>query len=283
MSRRVVIVSRGDPAVPELLRALHERGIRPHALVLYIASPLAEWRALPWARRIAAFPLLPARWLRRRVRLRPDRETRQRAGQVVVTGPLNGPAMLRDLRRRRPDVLFLAGCGLVSPQLLSIPREGTVNAHPALLPWMRGNGAVEHGILRGVPLGCTAFWVDPGIDTGRMIARRMMPVAGGETMAALNRGVRALWVEMMAELIAAATAGPLPEGTPQRARYPLCRRVTEAERAAVDDAVTRGVPRALFERWRPFCAPGTLELPPAADTRVPLDPALAPADAGGAR
>jgi methionyl-tRNA formyltransferase len=208
---------------------------------------------------------------------------REGAGRVVVTGPLNGREMARDLRRCRPDVLFLAGCGLVSAEILGIPREGTVNAHPALLPWMRGNGAVERSILGGVPLGCTAFWVDPGIDTGRMIARRLLRVAGGERMAELSRALRALWVEMMAELVTAAAAAPLPAGTPQPARFPLCRRVTTPrERAAVDEAVTRGVPRTLFVRWSPFCDPGTLSLPVDADGRVPLEPALASSVAGRA-
>ena len=275
MSRRVVILSHGDSAVPELLAALHTRGVRPHALVLYTASPLREWRALPPAKRVAAFPLIPLRWIRRRIRLRPGRQVRGHVGRVVITGPLNGRSMEKALRRLRPDVLFLAGCGVLSPEILAIPREGTVNAHPALLPWVRGNGAVENSILLGVPLGCTAFWVDPGIDTGRVIARRLVPVTEGEALEALRRGVRALWVEMAAALAAAATAGPLPPGTAQPARFPLCRAVRDPERlAAVARAVERGVPATLFERWRPFADPRDLTLPPAADALV------APADEG---
>lgn len=270
MTRRIVILSHGDSVVPELLAALHARGVRPHALVLYASSPLREWRALPPARRVAALPLVPLRWARRRLRLRPTRETRERVGAVVVTGPLNGRAMARDLRRLAPDVLFLAGCGILSPEILAIPREGTVNAHPALLPWVRGNGAVENSILLGVPLGCTAFWVDPGIDTGRVIARRLVAVPGGETLKELNTAARALWVEMTASLAATAAAGPLPAGGAQGTRFPLRRAVRDPEgRAAVAAAVQRGVPRALFERWRPFCDPGDLSLPPDADPPAP--------------
>ncbi|HET7229624.1 MAG TPA: formyltransferase family protein [Longimicrobium sp.] len=294
MSRRVVILSHGDSAVPELVAALHARGVRPHALVLYAASPLREWRALPPGRRVAAFPLIPLRWARRRIRLRPRREVRGRVGRVVITGPLNGRSMEKAVRRLRPDVLLLAGCGILSPEILAIPREGTVNVHPALLPWVRGNGAVENSILLGVPLGCTTLWVDPGIDTGRVIARRLLPVAGGETLEALARFLRALWVEMAADLAAAAADGPLPAGTAQPARHPLCRAVRDPERrAAVARAVERGVPSTLFERWRPFADPRDLALPPAADAlvapsaagawlaEVPDEPA-APRVAGGA-
>lgn len=268
--RRVVILSSGDDLLAGLLSALAARGVRPHALVLYPAGVLQGWRTLGLARRLAALPLLPVRATVRRLRLRSRRGLRRQVEKLVVTGPLNSRAMVADLGRLQPDLLFLAFTGIVSPAVLAIPREGTVNVHPALLPWVRGNGAVDNSILLGVPLGCTAFWVDRGIDTGRLIARKLVHVEGGETREDLGRETRAVWREMAAEMVEAASRGALPEGTAQPAIFPLGHAVREAgRRTAVAEACERGVPRLLYERWKGCCGP---------DLRLPDELFLTPAD-----
>ncbi|HVG44253.1 MAG TPA: formyltransferase family protein, partial [Longimicrobium sp.] len=175
MSRRVAVLSPGGELVHHLLAALAERGIELDALVLYVPGVPRYWRRLESARaRLLALPLLPARWAGWRLRVRMDARLRRGARRVIFTGPLNGVRMERHLRRLDPHVLVLAGCGLLDPHILGVPREGTVGVHPALLPWVRGNGAIENSILGGVPLGCTAFRVDPGIDTGPVLERRLV-------------------------------------------------------------------------------------------------------------
>src|SRR4051794_5256084 len=234
MTRRVVVLSSGVEFTRQLLQVLDERGIRPDAVVLCVPGLAREWRSLPsTARRLRALPLLPVRWVGRRLGPRLDRRLRVGAQRVVFTGPPNGARMERDLRRLGPDLVVLAGCAcILGPSVLSIPREGVVNVHPGLLPWIRGNGPVTHSVLRGVPLGASAFRVDPGIDTGPLLERRLIPVRGGETTAQLWDALHGLWVEMTADLVRAALAGALGPGTPQAGRFPLCRNSTPAERAA---------------------------------------------------
>jgi len=267
MTRRVVVLSSHVEFTRALLSALDERGIRPDAIVLCVPGLAREWRSLPSAaRRLRALPLLPLRWVSRRIRPRLDRGLRVGGQRMVITGPPNGARMVKALRRLDPDVVVLARCAVIlEPHLLSAAREGVVNVHPGLLPWIRGNGPVTHSVLRGVPLGASAFRVDPGIDTGPVLERRLLPVRGGETTAQLWEALHALWVEMTADLVRAALAGPLAPGTPQTGRFPLCRNSTAAERDAAAEAVRRGEARALFERWLPLCDPVDLSLPLDAD------------------
>jgi methionyl-tRNA formyltransferase len=188
----------------------------------------------------------------------------------VVTGPLNGARMLRDLHRLRPDVVVLAGCGIVAPEALAVPPGGVFSVHPGLLPWTRGSSPSLHSLSRGVPLGATAFRVDPGIDTGPVVARRLLPVRGGETLDELRAALLGMWVEMTAELVTAAAEGHLGAGMPQGARFPLGRHVdAPAELAAAAAAVEAGVAKSLFERWRPFCAPDLSLPPPGGDALLP--------------
>jgi methionyl-tRNA formyltransferase len=195
----------------------------------------------------------------RRLRLRLDRRLREGGSTVVFTGPLNSARMARDLTCVAPDVLVLARCGLLDRELLEIPREGVLSVHPGLLPWIRGNSPLAHSLLRQVPLGGTAFRVDPGIDTGPVIERRLVPVAGTETLDELRDAIFRLWVEMTADLVAAAAEGRVAAGSTQAGRFPLCPTLAETDPASASAA------KALLERWRPLCDPRDLSLSADAD------------------
>jgi methionyl-tRNA formyltransferase len=258
MTRRVVILSPGGSFLDDLLALLARRGTGVQGVVLYDSRLSRAGASASILLRLRASAMIPVRWMRRQRRA----EVRGAAERLVVTGALNGDGTARALRRLRPDVLVLARCGLVKPHVLAIPTEGVVNVHPGLLPWIRGGSPVGNSLLRGVPLGATAFRVDAGIDTGPMLRRRLVDVGGAETEAALRDGLYRLWLEMTAELIEAVTTGPLPVGTRHAGRFPLCRDLKGSpEQPAVDAAVRQGAARTLLARWRPLCDPEDLSLP----------------------
>jgi hypothetical protein len=252
LTRRVVVLTRGGVQVRRMLAELDARGAPPAAVLVYADGRAGEPGGV----------LAACRRLRRRLRAWRTARELGRVAPVRVTGPLNGGRMAGDLRGLAPDVLVLAGCGVLGEEILRIPREGTVNVHPGLLPWIRGSGPVENSVLRSIPLGCTAHWLDAGIDTGRIISRRLVRVAGGETPGELRGRTGALWVEMAADIVAAACAGPLPAGAAQTERHPLCRAVTDpAALASVESAVAAGAARLAFDRWSARCDPADLSLP----------------------
>lgn len=256
----ILLLSQATDFAADVLAALGRRGTPVDAVVLYAAGRPASrlWRA--------------ARRAKLALRVRSEPRWSAGAREVVVTGALNGPRMTRDLQRLRPGIVVLGRCGLLAPHLLRIPPAGVVNVHPGLLPWIRGNSPLGNSLLRGVPLGSTAFRVDEGIDTGRILLRRLLPVAGGESTGALRDGLYRLWVEMTVELVASAGAGEIPTGHSQEGPFPLCRTLdAPAETAAIDELVRAGTARALFERWSPHCHDGST-LPPDADAFcVPSD------------
>ncbi|HEX8393004.1 MAG TPA: formyltransferase family protein, partial [Longimicrobium sp.] len=258
MSRRVVILSPGGAFLNDLLPLLRERGTAVAAVVVYDARLTLPSRGAGRAGRLRALALAPLRgaWRRLRPPVRAAGET------IVRTGALNGGGTERALRRLRPDVVVLARCALLQPRLLAIPREGTVNVHPGLLPWIRGNSPVANSLLRGVPLGATAFRVDAGIDTGAVLQRRLVHVAGGETESDLRGALYRLWLQMTADAVQDAVRAPLPPGTPQTDRFPICRDLKGGpEQSLVDEAVCADAARVLLERWRPLCGPAGLTLP----------------------
>jgi methionyl-tRNA formyltransferase len=243
-----VVLSPSLKFTADLFARMRERGIGVDALMLYVREP-----ARPGQERWSAVGR-SGRWMRLWLRARSSRSLSVGASRVVVTGRLNGRRMARDLAMLAPDVLVLARCGLLRPHILAIPREGVVNVHPGLLPWIRGNSPIGHSLMRGVPLGSTTFHVDRGIDTGSIVERRLVPVTAEDTLGTLRNALHDLWLEMTADLVARASTGKIPTGTLQVERFPLCGELSQPEQLAeIRRAIEQGIAKALFDRWATVC------------------------------
>jgi len=81
------------------------------------------------------------------------------------------------------------------PQLLSIPRIGSVNFHPGPLPEYAGLYVYQWAILNGEEeFGATIHWMEEKIDSGNILSEERFPVSDGDTgltlyFKALKRGV----------------------------------------------------------------------------------------------
>jgi phosphoribosylglycinamide formyltransferase 1 len=91
----------------------------------------------------------------------------------------------------------------------------TVNIHPALLPSFPGVNAQRQAIEHGVKIsGCTVHFVDSGVDTGRIIAQRAVPVLPGDDEAALSERIHAVEHELFVEVLADIAAGKVKPARP---------------------------------------------------------------------
>ncbi|MCL0030473.1 methionyl-tRNA formyltransferase [Dehalococcoidia bacterium] len=78
---------------------------------------------------------------------------------------------IKKLIKRNPDLFVVAAYGKILPKaILKIPRLGTINIHPSMLPLFRGPSPVATAILEGVAsTGVTIMLLDEGMDTGPII------------------------------------------------------------------------------------------------------------------
>lgn len=92
---------------------------------------------------------------------------------VDVQALLTTRDQLNIVREVTPD--FVLSCGyrhIVPEEILSIPREGCLNLHPAYLPYNRGANPNVWSIVEDTPAGVTLHYMDAGLDTGDIVARR---------------------------------------------------------------------------------------------------------------
>ncbi|MFH1193090.1 MAG: methionyl-tRNA formyltransferase [Candidatus Jorgensenbacteria bacterium] len=93
---------------------------------------------------------------------------------------------------------------ILSPEILSIPRLGTVGVHPSLLPRLRGSTPIQTAILEGdAEVGTSLFMLDERIDHGSILAQAALPDYAPDSMGydTLMRELAALSAELLIETI----------------------------------------------------------------------------------
>ena len=122
-------------------------------------------------------------------------------------------ALLQILKDASPDLVVLAGCLVVIPDIVVKEFEGRIiNIHPSLIPSFCGTGyyglKVHEKVLeRGVRVsGATVHFVDEGTDTGPIILQKPVMIRQDDTPEVLQKRImeQAEWkiLPMAIDLIA---------------------------------------------------------------------------------
>ena len=112
------------------------------------------------------------------------------------------------------DLMVMAFVTLIVPEdVLSIPRHGSIQYHPSLLPLHRGPSAINWAVIHGdAKTGVTIFWPDDGLDTGPVLLRREVAIEDEDTMGSLYFDrLFPIGVEAMIESVDLVRAGDAPK------------------------------------------------------------------------
>ena len=113
----------------------------------------------------------------------------------------NGAQCEQLLKKIEPDLIILGGSRIIRNNIIRIPKIGILNAHPALLPKYRGVDVIPWSIYHGDDIGVTIHFIDEGVDTGRIVAKKVIALQKGDTIERLMKRADELAGEMMSEII----------------------------------------------------------------------------------
>ncbi|HEY2252351.1 MAG TPA: methionyl-tRNA formyltransferase, partial [Planctomycetaceae bacterium] len=138
---------------------------------------------------------------------------------------INTPESLADLRGLAADLFVVAAYGqILSSELLSIPRLGSINVHASLLPKYRGAAPVAFAIWNGdAETGVSIIQVLPQLDAGPIYAVARTPIGPTETAGQLEDRLARLATELVPgviEEIWTGTADPAPQSEALATRAP---------------------------------------------------------------
>ena len=166
------------------------------------------------------------------------------------------------LRGLELDVVLCWGFGWKLPQeALDVPRLGSVNNHPALLPRHRGPYPLAWAFREGdQALGSTWHRMDAEFDTGPILAQSSVPLEDSDC-----------WIEEFGEKVLRDTFGMLPRvferleagdpGDPQSTQGVSWAGAFEEDYATVDWSHTAREIHNQVRAWRHLFGAGDIEAP----------------------
>ena len=148
---------------------------------------------------------------------------------------LRDPQALAELASLRPEVIVAVAYGqILRQEVLNIPPRGVLNIHPSLLPRHRGASPIPAAILAGdEETGITVMLMDPGMDTGPILAQGTLAIEPWDTTASLSDRLARLAADLLAETLPRWLQGeiqPRPQDHSQATKAPLLRK----EQGAID-------------------------------------------------
>ena len=152
----------------------------------------------------------------------------QRASDYAL--PLIQPSLLKDdffisqLQELKADLFSVVAFRLLPSAVLQIPKIGSVNLHPSLLPQYRGAAPLQWALMNGdVKTGITTFLLSPAMDSGDILMTRPLGIFPEDDSGSLSLRASQLGAHLLVETIdslARGTASPKPQDNSNASRAP---------------------------------------------------------------
>lgn len=126
----------------------------------------------------------------------------------TILEPAAEEELVRRLQQADVELVVLAGFMRVlkAPMLEAFPQR-IINIHPSLLPKFPGLSAWKQALAAGENVtGCTVHYVDAGIDSGKILGQRKVPILPNDTPETLHARIQLAERELYPEVIARLAA-----------------------------------------------------------------------------
>lgn len=137
----------------------------------------------------------------------------QRGVTVHQLPKLTDPAAQEAMRAANADIGIMAYVTQFAPQdFVNIPKFGTIQFHPSLLPLHRGASSMSWSIICGrKETGFSIFRPTDGLDEGPVILTRAVPIKADDTLGSLYFGkIFPMGVAGLVEVADMVVAGKAP-------------------------------------------------------------------------
>ena len=136
------------------------------------------------------------------------------------------PETLARLAQSQADAFVVVAYGqLLSPEILAMPRLGSINVHGSLLPAYRGAAPLQWSLYHGeTETGVTTMLMDAGMDTGAMLLKTVIPLSLLDSLASISDRLAQLGADLLVKTLQQLDQGrltPIPQDPTQATYAPL--------------------------------------------------------------
>lgn len=124
---------------------------------------------------------------------------------------LKDPMFLETVNAIEPDALVVVAFRILPRELFAMPRCGSFNVHPSLLPRGRGPAPIPWTLIRGeTETGVTIIRLSEKIDGGDMLAQERTAVEVHDDFGTLHDRLSRMGARMLVQVLNAYDAGSPP-------------------------------------------------------------------------
>ena len=129
---------------------------------------------------------------------------------VLQPTSLKSRAFQDQLRALDPDLFVVVAFLILPRSLLDVPRHGSINLHPSLLPKYRGAAPIQWAVMNGErETGISTFLLKPKVDAGDILLQRRVEIGPEETAGELYERLKVEGAAVVAETVEGFVSGTL--------------------------------------------------------------------------
>lgn len=149
----------------------------------------------------------------------------------ILTPEKLNDQFIQQLKQIRPDLIVVAAYGKIIPKaILDIPKYGSLNVHPSLLPKYRGASPIQAAILNGeVETGVTIIQMDQNLDHGPIVSTRKVILSDQDTFESLSKKMFIIGADELVKIIPEYISGKVKLTVQDHAIASYCTMIKKEE------------------------------------------------------
>lgn len=130
--------------------------------------------------------------------------------EVLQPASLEEDGLAERLAVYQPDLFAVVAFSILPPPLLEVPRLGSVNLHPSLLPAYRGAAPIIWAVIRGErETGLSTFQLNPRVDAGDLLLQERIAIDPEETAGELEARLSPLGADLLVRTVDGLAQGTI--------------------------------------------------------------------------
>jgi methionyl-tRNA formyltransferase len=121
---------------------------------------------------------------------------------ILQPQSLKQSEFLAELKSLNANLFVVVAFRILPEEVWLMPEFGTFNLHASLLPNYRGAAPINHAIMNGESVtGVTTFFLNSGIDTGKIILQKSVGIGPDQTAGELHDQLMVIGAKLLIETV----------------------------------------------------------------------------------
>ncbi len=121
---------------------------------------------------------------------------------IIETDNVSSEILYNKLKKLNADLFVVVAFSILPDNIINLPKYGSINIHPSLLPKYRGSSPIQYVLLNGDnKTGVSLINLNKRIDSGAILAQKTFTVDKNDNFGYLYEKLSLLGSEMLIETI----------------------------------------------------------------------------------